>query len=666
MKRILMTASLLAGFGLCVFGGSVLAQDSDTTSSFGGQGGANLDIEAIEPTSEAVRVGTAGEDPADIARYLLASGARGASLSPDGQTIAFSWSITGEPQLWVMPALGGQPKRLTFGSGVTFYRWLPGRSGLLYGADNDGDEQPAFFRISLDGTEESVVLPAAEGGFRVFGDFADGGDFVFSSTERNGLDFDIWRADLSGETSLVYEGTFGYFARSVSPDARYALVAETVGEDSDNLYLLDLETAALSTVSSPDPRANHSGAGFEWAHDGSGFYYATNRGREFAALEFYDLESGESRVVVEAEADIASLELCGADGGYLAWTVNRDGFYKLNIRDLSTGEAVAAPDLPEGVYGLSCGADTDRMAIGVNGWATPGEVYTLDLATGTTTKVFDANLAGLDPDRLIRPESIRITARDGVELQGLLYIPDESSRAGDGPAPVVFDVHGGPTAQSMATWNPSMQYLLDRGIAVFQPNVRGSTGFGRAYVTLDDQERRLDSVRDLVDMLEYFEDDPRIDASRAAVRGGSYGGYMVNAVLAAYPGAFDAGVSLFGVADWVTALEVASPGLKASDRIEYGDITQQRWRDFYTENSPIRQADRIAVPVLYSHGVMDPRIDIYETEVMVETLRENGVRADFIRIPDEGHGWRKLENQLFYYRREAEFLEEMLVEGGEG
>ena len=207
-----------------------------------------------------------------------------------------------------------------------------------------------------------------------------------------------------------------------------------------------------------------------------------------------------------------------------------------------------------------------------------------------------------------------------------------------------------------------MQYLLDRGIAVFQPNVRGSTGFGRTYVTLDDRENRLDSVRDLVDMLAHFEDDPRIDASRAAVRGGSYGGYMVNAVLAAYPDAFDAGVSLFGVADWVTALEVASPGLKASDRIEYGDITEERWQEFYRVNSPIRQADRIEVPVLYSHGVMDPRIDIYETEVMVETLRENGVRADFIRIPDEGHGWRKLSNQLFYFRREADFLEEMLIE----
>ena len=639
--------------------GAAIAQD-ETDNAFGGQSGADMSIEAIEPTSEAYSVGVAGEDPADIARYLLASGAGGASISPDGSTIAFAWSITGERQLWVVPSEGGQPKRLTFGSGVTFYRWSPDGSRLIYGADNDGNEQPAFYAISADGTEEALVLGAAEGGFRSFGDFSGPNAYVFSSTERNGLDYDVWRAEIGGEPEMIYEGTFAYFARSASPDGRYVLVTEAVGEDSDNLYLLNIESGELQTLSKPEPRAAHGDAGFEWASDGSGFFYSTNRHGEFGELEFFNVETGEGEVLHSAEgADIDQVELCGADDRYLAWTVNRDGFHELNIRDQRRNRMVDAPELPEGLYGLSCSSEADTMAIGVNGWATPGDIYTMNLRNGRMTEVFKANLAGLDPSRFIRPESIRITASDGVELQGLLYIPDESSRGGQ-PAPVVFDVHGGPTAQSMASWGSVTQYLLDRGIAVFEPNVRGSTGFGRTYVTLDDREKRLDSVRDLVDMLAFLENDDRIDASRAAVKGGSYGGYMCNAVLAAYPGVFDAGVCLFGVADWITALEIASPALKASDRIEYGDITEQRWRDFYTENSPIRQADQINVPVLYSHGVRDPRIDIYETEVMVKTLRENGVRADFIRIPDEGHGWRKLSNRIFYFQREAAFLEEVL------
>lgn len=660
---ITLRTALLMSSALMLAAAPAFAQDGeDTTSAFGGQGGADMSIDAIEPSDEPVRVGTAGEDPADIARYLLASGAGGASLSPDGETIAFSWSITGERQLWVMDAAGGQPRRLTFGSGVTFYRWSPDGESLIYGADNDGNEQPAFYQIALDGLSESVVLPAAEGGFRSFGDFAGDDAIVYSSTERNGLDFDVWRATLGGEAELIFEGSFAYIARSVSPSGDLTVVTEAVGEDSDNLYLLDMNSGEITALSTPDPRANHGDAGFAWSGE-EGFYFSTNVAGEYAALSFHDLASGETETLFSAEgADIASFELCGADDEFLAYTINRDGFHELVIRDLESGAALPSPTLPEGTYGLSCADDAARLAVSVNGWATPGDVYVVDLDDGAATRVFAANLAGLDPDRLIRPESVRITARDGVELQGLLYIPDEDSRGGQA-APVVFDVHGGPTGQSQASWSPSMQYLLDRGIAVFQPNVRGSTGFGRTYVTLDDRENRLDSVRDLVDMRAALQDDDRIDASRAAVRGGSYGGYMVNAVLAAFPGEFDAGVSLFGVADWVTALEVASPGLKASDRIEYGDITEQRWRDFYTEQSPIRQADQINVPVLYSHGVMDPRIDIYETEVMVTTLRENGVRADFIRIPDEGHGWRKLDNRLFYARREAAFLEEILMGG---
>jgi dipeptidyl aminopeptidase/acylaminoacyl peptidase len=315
------------------------------------------------------------------------------------------------------------------------------------------------------------------------------------------------------------------------------------------------------------------------------------------------------------------------------------------------------PELPDGVYSLSCPRGSAIAAVVVNGFATPGELRLWNLANGTAPVRFAPNLAGLDAERMVRPESVRMKARDGVTLQGLLYLPRDDARQGDGAPPVVFDVHGGPTAQAVASFNGPVQYLLNRGIAVFRPNIRGSTGFGHTYATLDDREKRLDSIRDLVDMLAFFRDDGRVDADRAIVRGGSYGGYAVNAVLANHPDAFLAGVSLFGVADWVTALEVASPALKASDIIEYGDIREERWQQFYGKYSPIRQADRITVPVLYSHGVNDQRVDIYETEAMVRTLRGNGIEAPYIRFRDEGHGWRKLANRLFYYRREAEFLE---------
>lgn len=627
-------------------------------------GGPDYSLAATSPEASAVQVGLAGSDPANIARYLLARGAGPASLAPGGEHVAFRYSVTGVPQLWVVRATGGAPQQLTYGNGITFFRWMPDGSGLIYGADNDGNEQESYYFVAADGRSERLLLPAVEGGFRSFGDIAASGtEAVFASTERNGLDFDIYKADLeTGETEMLFEGTFGFFAGAISPDGKYVTVTETVGEDSDNLYLLDLSSGDMTTISAPAPRANHGDGGATWLPDSSGFYFASNVDREFSAIHFYDVAAQDTELVIETPRDASDPELCGSEGGYLAYTENVDGFHTLHVQDLATGEAVETPRLAEGVYGLSCAPGTDRMAIRVNGWRTPGDITVWDMARNTTSRTFESNLAGLDPDRFIRPESIRITAQDGVELQGLLYLPDDASRKGDGLPPVLFDVHGGPTGQSVASFNAVVQYHLDRGVAVFDPNVRGSTGFGRTYVTLDDQEKRRDSVRDLIDMANHLRADGRVDMDRAAVKGGSYGGYMVNAVLALYPDTFSAGVSLFGVADWVTALEIASPALKASDRIEYGDIREQKWIDYYTENSPIRLADQIKVPVLYSHGVMDPRIDIYETEIMVKTLRANGIEAPYIRIEDEGHGWRKLANRLFYFRAEADFLEAQFEE----
>lgn len=645
----------------------VAAHSKDAEETFGGAKGADLSIEAMEPDDSDITIGRAGEYPADIARYLLASGASSANLSPDGETIAFAWDITGESELWIMPATGGQPRQVTFKTGVFTPVWTLDGSQLFYSADRDGNEQPGYFAISADGMSETEVLPAQRGDFRIFGDFAEDGSFIYASTARGTGVFDIYRGTLDGGSELIVESELGLVARSISPDGKYALVTEAVGEDADNLFLLNLATKEMTTISKPDveDRASHTLGGFEWWPNSEGFYFSTNVGREYGALSFYDIASGTFQSVFESDSDVQSIELCGPGegGSYLYWTHNEDGFDRLGGWHVVEKRAIPMPVLPEGRYQLDCEVDGQLM-VRVNGWNTPGDIWMTNPMRGTAEKVFASNLAGLDADRLVRPQVVRYKARDGVELQGLLYLPEGAGSGANAP-PVIFSVHGGPSGQSTATYSAVTQYHAARGVAVFAPNVRGSTGLGRTYSTLDDRENRLDSIRDLVDFKAALAADGLIDGDRAAVMGGSYGGYAVNAVLAEYPGEFAAGVSLFGVADWVAALEIASPALKASDRIEYGDITEDKWREFYTVQSPIRKADQITVPVLYSHGVMDPRIDISETEVMVKTLRANGVEAPFVRIPDEGHGWRKLSNQLFYYRKEAEFIEEQLGPEGE-
>lgn len=609
-------------------------------------------LEFIAPTSSDADLDS------DVAPYVLARGAGPSRLSPDGRTVATRLSLTGTRQVYVMDAQADDPKstlqQLSQGSGVTFFAFAPdGR--LIYGADNNGDERENYWIVapSADGSswgEPELILPATDNGFRRFGGFtADSAQIVYSSTERNGEDFDIYMADIAtGEARLVHEGQGGLFVQAVSPAGTSAILSESVGEDSDRLYVLDLQTGQRRGLSDPDPRANHSDAGIRYLDDNR-IILATNAGQEFAALRTYQVNSSfqvGANITREATSDIDAVEVCGDT---IVTTRNRDGFSSLHLQP---GGPVRG--LPRGVYSIDC-AD-EAVLVRVSASNIPGDLYIFNLDDPTPRRIFGSDYGELDVNALILPESIRMPARDGVEVQGLLYLPDGATT----PPPVVFMVHGGPTAQARPSYNATVQYLLSKGIAVFQSNVRGSTGFGRTHVTLDDRRKRLDSVRDLVDMLDYLEADGRVDTSRAAVMGGSYGGYMVNAVLADYPEAFDAGVSLFGVGDWVTALEIASPALKASDIIEYGDIDEPEWREFYTEISPIAKADNIRVPVLYSHGAMDPRIDKAETEIMVRALRENGVRADYILFPDEGHGWRKLNNRLFYQRVQAEFLEDVL------
>ncbi|MEM6584252.1 MAG: alpha/beta fold hydrolase [Pseudomonadota bacterium] len=661
MIRTTLMAVLATGAAALAITGAA-AQSSDKDESFGGAKGADLSIEAMEPDGGAVTIGRAGEYPADIARYLLASGAGSANLSPDGETIAFSWDVTGQPELWVMPATGGQPKQITFKTGVRAPIWTPDGSMLFFSADRDGNEQPGYFALSADGNGEMEVLPAQRGDFRRFGDFAKDGSFIYASTARGAGVFDIYRGTMDGESELIFESTLGHYANSLSPDGKYALITESVGGAGNNLYLLDLASKAVTTISKPpiEDYATHTAGGFEWMPNSQGFFFSTSVDREFATLAYYDVANGEFERVYETEHDVGNLQLCGpGDGGsYLFFKENDHGFDTLKGWHTVEKRPISLPELPEGKYSLDCeGSDDAKLMVSVNGWQTPGEIWMIDVESGAADKVFASNLAGLDPDKLVRPQVVRMKARDGVEVQGILYLP-QGAEKGENAPPVLFGVHGGPSGQSQASFDAVSQYHVARGIAVFRPNVRGSTGLGRTYGMLDDREKRLDSVTDLVDMLAYLGDQGLIDADNAAVLGGSYGGYMVNAVLAEYPGVFKAGVALFGVADWITALEIASPSLKAADRIEFGDITEEKWREFYRVNSPIRKADKINVPVLYSHGVKDPRIDIYETEVMVKTLRANGVPAPFIRMPDEGHGWRKLSNQLFYYRKQAEFLEE--------
>jgi len=604
-------------------------------------------------------VSLAGSDRPDISRFLNVRRAGAPSLSPDGRALAFRTQISGSPQLWVVDADGGWPRQLTFGEAVTFHAWSPAGDWIAYGSDRGGNEREGFYLITPDGTRERELLAPSEA-FRQFGAFTrDGRRIVYATTERNGVDFDIHLLDVaSGADRRVFEGRMGLYAVSFSPDGRRVLLSEARGEDANDLYLLDIESGRLDTLFAPADRSSY--ASFAWTPDGAGFYLATDQDREHAGLAHLDVATRALRWIDTPPQDVEDVGL-SPDGRVLVWSVNDGGYSRVSARDLTTGAAVAPPDLPRGTASVTWAEGASVAAFAVTGPSVPGDIWIWDPAAGRTVRATRSDAAGLDLARMVAPTHHDFAARDGVTLHGLLYLPPGLA-PGVRP-PVLLGVHGGPTAQARPEFDPAVQYLLTRGIAYFDLNFRGSTGYGKRFARLNDGRLRAREYLDMEDAVQWLHTLGTVDASRVAVMGGSYGGYLTMAAVTRLPAAFASGVAFVGVANWVTALEGASPQLKASDRIEYGDIDDPADRTFFAEISPLAYVKQVRAPVMVLHGANDPRDPVTESDQFVRGIREIGGQVEYLRFPDEGHGIRKLANRIIAYRRIAAFLERTLAVG---
>jgi dipeptidyl aminopeptidase/acylaminoacyl peptidase len=601
-------------------------------------------------------VSLAGSDRPDVARFLNVRTAYAPSLSPDGRHLAFRTQISGTPQLWVVDTDGGWPRQLTFGESVTFHAWSPGGDWIAYGTDRGGNEREGFYLIAPDGTRERELLAPAEA-FRQFGAFTrDGRRIVYATTERNGVDFDIHLIEVAtGADRRLFEGRMGLYAVSFSPDGGHVLLSEARGEDANDLFLLDVARGRLDTLFAPADRARYGS--FAWTPDGAGFYLATDQDREYAGLAHFDLAARRLRWIETPERDVEDVGL-SPDGRYLVWSVNDGGYSAVSGRDLRSAAPLAPPSLPRGLAAVTWADAANVAAFAVTGPQVPGDIWIWHPESGETRRATFSDAAGLDLGRMVVPAHHDFPARDGVRLHGLLYLPPDLA-PGVRP-PVLLGVHGGPTAQARPDFDAVVQYLLTRGIAVFDLNFRGSTGYGKRFARLNDGRLRAHEYLDMEDAVQWLHTLGAVDARRVAVMGGSYGGYLTMAAVTRLPSVFRSGVAFVGVANWVTALEGASPSLKASDRVEYGDIDDPDDRRFFAEISPLAHVRHVRAPVMVLHGANDPRDPVTESDQFVRGIREIGGAVEYLRFPDEGHGIRKLSNRIIAYRRIAGFLERTL------
>ena len=600
-------------------------------------------------------------------RYLNIRTAYGASFSPDGTHMSFLTDITGVPEVWSVPidlaATTPWPEQLTFrGERVASATFSPTNEMLLVSADIGGNERTQLHILGADG-EAFTALTAQPEVIHQFGGWSpEGTSISYASNERDNRFFDVYEASVSGgepRRLLQQDGT--NYAERYSPDGRFVLAARYDSNIRNRLFLVDRTTGEVRALTPEIEEGPAVHVFSSWAADGRSLYLLSDRGRQFLSLAQLDLASGEMAYLRDDTWGAEWLEV-SHDGTRLALVTNEGGYSRLELFDVSNGwegrRMLKSPALPAGVLSeLIWSRDGKRLAFTFNAANYNPDVWIWDLEKERLWQATRSTTGGIPRESFVSPSLVRYHTFDKREIPAFFFAPQEGQPR---KLPVVIYVHGGPESQFRPTFNSVIQYLVARGYGVFAPNVRGSTGYGYEYQSLDDVRQRMDSVKDLQYAVRWLVESGTADARRIAVMGGSYGGFMVLSSMTTYPDLWAVGVDIVGVANFVTFLENTGPWRRKMREPEYGTLEHDR--EFLEQISPINSVDRIAAPLFVVHGANDPRVPLEEAEQIVTAVRKRGLPVEYLVFPDEGHGLVKRANRLAAYPAIARFLDEHLLQ----
>lgn len=490
----------------------------------------------------------------------------------------------------------------------------------------------------------------------------DGRWLAYSSTRRNGTDSDLYVIDprdpKSDRRVAVVKGG-GWSIRDWSPDGRRAVVGEYVSVNKTNLYLMDVATGRMTPIGDPSHPIAYGGVRF--AANGT-LWVTSDEGSDFQRLGTLDPATGRfAPVAPEPRWDVEDFDLSD-DGRTVAYAVNEAGVSRLKLLDVATRRVRAVP-LPAGVIAGLEWSPWGTLGFTMTSARSPADTYALDPATLAVTRWTQSETGGLDAARNVLPELVEVKSFDGEPVSGFLYRPDPTRFPGK--RPLIVDMHGGPEGQSTPGFLGRNNYLLNElGIALFYPNVRGSTGFGKRFVALDNGPfKREDSVRDIGAFLDRLAADPRIDPKRIAETGGSYGGYLCYAVAIRYGERLRAANCVVAISNWVTFLQNTQSYRRDLRRVEYGDERVPEQRAKLLEISPLTRAKELRIPLMVVTGGNDPRVPPSEANQMVAAVRANGVTAWHLLARDEGHGYAKKENQDYQFWTALQFWQANLLGG---
>jgi len=655
--------TLISGLALLVFSAVALTDVTSTETNNG-----NLVMQDIPGIPAAI--------VASLNRYQNVRSAGFLDWTEDGKGIFVSTRFGDVKQVHRVGHPGGARRQVTFfDEPVGGLQRQPGGSKMIFTMDAGGSEFSQIFLLDPAGNDDAIMLTDGKSRNGAVVWDRTGDSIAYQSTRRNGASNDVWLMDVSNsETARLAlaspDGTY-WAASDFSPDNRKLLIINYVGNADSRIHLLDIETGDLRLLAG-DADKPSSNFPFAFDHEGKGFWFITDVKGDFKQMAWQSLEEGSEPVILTADIP------WNVEGGTISndrkrgvFSVNVDGMSQVYLLDMLSREFAPVSVIPTGLAGgMEFSPDDSRLGLTLNTSKTPSDSFVLELGEGALEygdleRWTFSEVGGLDTEGFIEPELVHYPTFDSASggpgnIPAWVYKP-----AGKGPHPVIIAIHGGPEGQSRPSFSSTYQMWINKlGAAVIRPNVRGSAGYGKHYMSLDNGFKREDSVRDIGALLDWVATQPDLDKNRVAVYGGSYGGYMVLASAVHYSDRLKAAVDVVGISNFVTFLENTQDYRRDLRRAEYGDEREPAMRKHLQSISPLTHVDKIKVPMLVVQGENDPRVPVTEAVQVVEALRAQGQPVWYMNALNEGHGYRKKENRDVYQQAAIMFLQEYLV--GEG
>ena len=639
----------LLGLVLLASASAVVAQTAQPTAPRVVEKPAALTADGIPPV------------PADLAErtrpYMEFRTASFTSWNPSDRSMTISTRFANTAQVHSVARPMGMRQQLSFEVEPVSGGWSPNGDVLLVQKDSGGNE---FYQIYTLANGRLTLV--TDGRSRnSFGAWSKDGRLIgYSSTRRNGTDSDLYVMDPrnpSSDRMVAQVSGGGWSILDFSPDGRQALVGEYISVTKSNLHLLDLASGRMTPVG--DHSRSIAYGGSQFAPDGT-LWVTSDEGSEFQRLGRLDVRTGAFRpVVTNINWDIESFDIA-EDGRFIAYTANEAGRSRLYLLDPATGRSRSV-DLPAGLIGGIEIAPWGDIGFTFTSARSPADAYSVNPQTLAVTRWTQSETGGLDPNVNIEPELVEARSFDGERISGFLYRPDP--RRFPGPRPLIVNIHGGPEGQSRPGFLGRNNYLLnEQGIAIFYPNVRGSTGYGKRFLGLDNGAAlRENSVRDIGAFLDVLERDPAIDRSRMAITGGSYGGYMCYASAIHYGQRLRGANCVVAISNFVTFLENTQSYRRDLRRVEYGDERDPAERARLLAISPMTRSRELNIPLMVVTGANDPRVPASEADQMVAAVRANGREAWHLIGQNEGHGFAKKENADYQFWTSLMFWDRTLL-----